>query len=109
MNKKAFLFIHLYFKVNQLPEVPIGTIIAWTLKIDLDGGNYISLPDGWVRCDGKPIPSNSIWAGRPTPNLNGEKRFLRGGVDNEALIMEDHMLQDHHHSVSVQDSGHSHA
>merc|ERR1711971_100138 len=96
-------------RVNQLPEVPVGTIIAWTLKIDIDGGEYIDkLPDGWVRCDGKPIPNNSIWVGRPTPNLNGEKRFLRGGVDTEVLITEDHMMEDHQHITSVDDPKHGH-
>ena len=96
-------------KVSQLPDVPVGTIIAWTLKIDIDGSEYIDrLPDGWVRCDGKPIPSNSVWVGRPTPNLNGEKRFLRGGLDTEVLIMEDHMMHEHAHSALVDDSGHAH-
>ena len=51
-----------------LQEVPIGTILAWVLKVDKDdtGDNTVDLPDGWLRCDGSTIPhhNGSIWAGQ---------------------------------------------
>merc|ERR1712062_607647 len=45
-----------------------------------------------------------IWAGSKTPDLNNNRKFLRGGKDTTALEMEDSMFQDHTH----QDSGHTH-
>ena len=66
----------------------------------------VDLPNGWVRCDGGTIPEPSIWAGHLTPNLNGEKRFLRGASDSEVLTMEEDQMQDHKHQVS--DPGHTH-
>ena len=65
------------------------------------------LPDGWVRCDGGTIPHPSIWAGKYTPNLNGEKRFLRGGIDADQLKFEEDQIQNHLHEFN--DPGHSHA
>ena len=40
-----------------------------------------------------------------TPNLNGERRFLRGGLDADVLTLEDYQLEDHQHK----DGGHSHS
>ena len=40
-----------------------------------------------------------------TPNLNGERRFLRGGLDADVLTLEDYQLGDHEH----EDEGHSHS
>ena len=53
----------------------------------------MDLPDGWVRCDGGTIPNPSIWAGKYTPDLLSEKRFLRGGPDSDQLTYEDDQLQ----------------
>ena len=50
--------------------------------------NPTSLPSGWVFCDGLKI-EGGIWDGRTTPNLNGERRFLRGGNENDVLKLED--------------------
>jgi len=85
---------------------PIGTISAWVTKPSANG-QTMDLPNGWVRCDGSTIPQPSLWAGQFTPNLNGEKRFLRGGGDGEQLKMEDDQLQDHKHDIS--DPGHKHS
>ena len=46
----------------------------------------------------------SIWAGQKTPDLNNEKRFLRGGSDQEVLTLEEDMVMDHTHDIS--DPGH---
>ena len=101
--------------VSKLPEVPIGTILTWVPEVDHNGGEFASLPDGWIRCDGSMIPSanGSIWAGKMVPDLNGERRFLRGGSDNDVLTMEEAQMESHDHSVSasahVTDPGHSHS
>ena len=58
------------------------------------------------RCDGSVIPAPSPWEGETTPNINGEERFLRGGLDGVQLQTEDDSLQAHTHDVS--DAGHSH-
>ena len=58
------------------------------------------------RCDGSVISAPSPWEGEKTPNINGEERFLRGGLDGVQLHTEEDSLQAHTHGVS--DSGHSH-
>ena len=61
---------------------PVGTILAWTMKVETNGAETDDIPDGWMRCDGSVIPPPSVWAGQKTPNLNNDKRFLRGGEFN---------------------------
>ena len=78
----------LKIKSNSMYEAPIGAIVAWTPKPDKDTLNPTSLPSGWVFCDGSKI-EGGIWDGRTTPNLNGERRFLRGGNENDVLKLED--------------------
>merc|ERR1719391_1142520 len=95
--------------IATLHLAPIGTISAWVTKPSKDTREdaMVSLPDGWVRCDGATIPEPSTWAGQLTPNLNGEKRFLRGASDSEVLTLEEDQMQDHKHTVS--DPGHTHS
>jgi len=95
----------LYDSVDQLPDVPIGTILSWVSKTH-DADETVELPDGWIRCDGGTIPQPSIWAGKYAPDLISEKRFLRGGPDSDQLKYEEDQLQDHQHEVS--DPGHGH-
>ena len=72
---------------------PVGSIVAWVPHVDSGDPNE-NLPNGWVRCDGSVIPLPSIWAGRHSPDLNGKRKFLRGGQDaTSALDMEDDMIQ----------------
>ena len=91
--------------MSNLPEVPVGTIISWVLRVDKSGAT-VDLPDGWMRCDGSTVPSGSIWAGKKVPDLNGERRFLRGGADQDVLSLEEDQMEDHGHTVS--DPGHVH-
>ena len=72
------------------------------------GGDTVDLPDGWMRCDGSTIPhhNGSVWAGQRVPDLNGERRFLRGGADQDVLSLEEDQMEDHGHTVS--DPGHTH-
>ena len=93
---------------NALHLAPVGTISAWVTKPtkETKEDKLVDLPDGWVRCDGSTIPEPSIWAGQLTPDLNGEKRFLRGASDSEELTMEEDQMQNHHHDIY--DPGHSH-
>jgi len=94
-------------EVEKLSEFPIGSIIPWVMKVMDDGGeDFVELPSGWMRCDGSIIPHGSIWEGKRVPNLNGEKRFLRGGLDEDVLKLEDDQIQDHVHSIN--DPGHAH-
>ena len=74
--------------------------------MDNNGGEFADLPPGWMRCDGSVIGHGSIWEGKRVPNLNGEKRFLRGGLDKDVLKLEEDQLQDHEHVFN--DPGHSH-
>jgi len=91
--------------LNKLVTSPIGSIMAWVTKPENDAEEELSsLPDGWVYCDGNIIPEPSIWAGANTPDLNGQKRFLRGGHYETMLDTEEDQFQDHTHV----DEGHSH-
>ena len=101
--------IQLTEMIQNFAVAPIGTISAWVTKPTKETREeeVVNLPEGWVRCNGDTIPEPSMWAGQLTPNLNGEKRFLRGAPDSEMLKMEEDQMQDHKHKVS--DPGHSHS
>jgi len=91
-------------RLDHLQELPVGSILSWVLKVDHDpDSEFATLPEGWQRCDGS-IIDYGIWKGKTTPNLNGERRFLRGGTDADALVLEDDQLQQHEH----EDKGHKH-
>ena len=96
--------------VENLPslDLPLGTIISWVTKVSGYEGETIDLPPGWQRCDGSTIEHPSPWAGMLTPDLNNQKRFLRGGHDNEQLTLEDDQMQEHAHLIDITDPGHSH-
>ena len=79
--------------------VPLGTITAWIRRVN-GSQIYVNIPDGWVRCDGSTIPSPSIWAGQKTPDLNKQKRFLRGAVDEDELKLEDDQIHEHTHDLT---------
>merc|ERR1712126_257473 len=85
---------------------PLGTITAWVNRPNIDGPLTQNLPTGWIRCDGSVTPQPSPWAGQKTPNINGENRFLRGGIDGVMLQTQDDSIQSHTHSVT--DPGHAH-
>ena len=91
---------------DEMSFAPVGTILAWTMRVDAAGNTTGDIPRGWQRCDGSTIPPPSVWAGQTTPDLNTERRFLRGGSDETVLTVEEDMMQDHTHGI--QDPGHSH-
>ena len=62
--------------------------MAWTPYPDKNTPNPVTLPEGWVECDGRAI-TEGIWAGHTTPDLNKSQRFLRGGIVGNALEMEE--------------------
>merc|ERR1712141_373599 len=80
--------LDLSYDLEKIQEMPIGTIIAWTPRPHKNTSNPVELPSGWVPCDGSPI-TEGIWTGQATPDLNGSKRFLRGGPISEVLDMEE--------------------
>merc|ERR1719495_925340 len=92
--------------IRNIHLAPLGTITAWVNRPGTNTAHTENLPVGWIRCDGSVIPSPSPWAGQKTPNINGENRFLRGGIDSTMLQKQDDSIQGHTHSVS--DPGHSH-
>ncbi len=66
----------------------------------------IKLLLGWMMCDGSEIPEPSEWVGLTTPNLNDDGYFLRGGVPEDILTVQEDTVEDHYHKVY--DAGHSH-
>merc|ERR1719206_351265 len=93
-------------KIADLNYAPIGSIIAWINKPETDCDCIQPLPEGWVRCNGDVIKPPSPWAGKYTPDLNSEGRFLRGGKDSDVLTFEDDMFKSHLHDLT--DEGHGH-
>ena len=82
--------------------------------MDKNGQDLADLPAGWMRCDGSEITDkNSIWHGHYVPDLNGDKRFLRGGSENDMLTEEEDQMQNHRHTstakVTIHDPGHHHS
>ena len=65
-----------------------------------------NIPNCWIECDGRFI-SKGVWKGQTTPDLNNEQRFLRGGVQSEALETQQDALQKHEHNLH--DPGHDHS
>jgi hypothetical protein len=89
--------------VNQVP--PIGSVIAWH-KALVDNSNS-HLPRGWMECNGQQIDKGPL-KGKVLPNLNAEKRFLRGS--NTSGVSEEDQLQTHRHEHSIEDDGaHQHS
>ena len=79
----------MYSGKNYLPFFYfLGTILAWTPYPDKNTPNPVTLPEGWVECDGRDI-TEGIWTGHATPDLNKSQRFLRGGIVGNALELEE--------------------
>jgi len=73
-------------------QAPIGSIIAWHKSLS----GVPSLPGNWAECNGQTISdSDSPLDGVTLPDLNGDKRFLRGG--SSSGTEQDMQLQQHRH------------
>lgn len=76
---------------------PIGGIIAWHKSFT----NTPSLPVNWAECNGQTISeSKSPYNGQALPNLNGDKRFLRG--DSTSGTLQADAFQGHWHEIYVE-------
>jgi len=63
-------------------QPPIGSIIAWHKSFP----DTPALPEGWAECNGQTLNDpKSPYDGATLPNLNGERRFLRGGSSSGGL------------------------
>jgi len=61
---------------------PVGTIVAWHKSMP----GTLHLPDGWMECNGDEVKDKtSPYFGKTLPILNGEARFLRGGIESGVL------------------------
>jgi len=74
-------------EMHKMNQAPIGTIVAWSPKTHSEGGNDVTLPSGWLECSGIMI-KEGIWEGQTTPDINGDKRFLRGSILDDVLTEE---------------------
>jgi len=81
-------------KEEDLKKAPIGTILPWVPKPSRATRNPVGIPQCWVECNGKQIPSG-IWRGQKTPDLNNAGRFLRGGTQANALETQEDALEDY--------------
>jgi len=77
---------------------PIGSVVAWHKNLK---GVPVALPLGWMECNGQKISAGPL-TGERVPNLNGERRFLRGG--STSGIAEEDQFQGHYHSYSFANS-----
>lgn len=81
--------------------VPVGTIVAWHKR---DVKDHIALPDSWRECNGKPVDDpSSPFHGKSLPNLNGTRRFLRGGSNSG--VEEADAFQGHGHRLGIWKQG----
>lgn len=77
-------------------NLPIGSIIAWHKNLT----GCPALPAGWVECNGGTLDNpDSPFDGQPIPNLNGDKRFLRGG--SESGILQTDAMQEMKGGLSI--------
>ncbi|MCE5217807.1 hypothetical protein LLH03_12355 [bacterium] len=86
-------------------SVPIGTIVAWHKNLT----GCPALPAGWVECNGGTLDNpDSPYHGQTIPNLNGDKRFLRGSTvsgDLQQDAMQGHYHANKYQGISVSGSG----
>ena len=80
--------IYLYLQINgfapligsirsgPVSNAPIGTILAWVPKPEKTSSNAVSIPEGWMPCDGSLI-IQGLWKEGRTPDLNSVGAFLR--------------------------------
>ncbi len=87
--------------------VPVGTIVAWHKSLR----GTPALPDGWAECNGQEITdADSPYNGRRMPDLNDDRRFLRGA--NSSGDLEDAAVGTHDHNMNFNTSvggNHDHA
>ena len=78
--------------INGINSLPVGSIVAWQNHVT----GTPELPEGWALCDGSAITDpESPMVGQSTPNINGTRRFLRGGTSSG--VAEGHSFQNHSH------------
>merc|ERR1711962_511812 len=78
-------------ELNRTQEVLIpgvGSILPWIPSPSPRDNSSLSatIPSGWQRCDGSLILEGQF-TGLTTPNLNGDRYFLRGGDDFSMTLM----------------------
>ena len=101
-----FLYLYLAFPSigsscsRTIHNAPIGTILAWVPKPEKTSSKAVSIPEGWMPCDGSPI-TQGPWKGGRTPDLNSIGGFLRGGPEDLVLEMEDSQIEDHQHDYTA--------
>ena len=81
--------------------------MAWVPIVNMTSTNVLSIPDGWMPCDGSLI-TEGPWKGGTTPDLNRSGAFLRGGSEQQVLEMEEDQIQEHEHLCSATASDHTH-
>lgn len=94
---------------NSVPSPlspPLGSIIAWHKNI---GTTPLSIPDGWLECNGQALPMDSplrMSGAQNTPDLNNIPQagyskgvFLRGSTHSGDLQFQD--IQSHNHLPAV--------
>ncbi|MCP4137996.1 MAG: tail fiber protein [bacterium] len=99
------LIVTLQTEVAALRQIaaPVGSIISWHGSQTDTNGSSLSVPDGWVECNGGTVSdTDSILFGRPIPDLNSSGQFLRGS--STSGVFQDDLMQNHNHT----DSGHAH-
>ena len=88
-------FSTLNTSIGNVHAVPVGSIVAWHKSL----GGVPTIPTGWIECDGSIInDSESSLNGQLTPNLNGQRRFLRGDATSGAE--ETDAFQGHRHNLT---------
>ena len=101
-----YLFLAVFTGIGTINNAPIGTILAWVPKPEETSSKAVSIPDGWMPCDGSLITQGQ-WKGGRSPDLNSIGAFLRGGTEDQVLEMEDDQIRDHDHGYYAASMGSS--
>lgn len=84
-----------HFIKEEIIMTPIGSIIAWHKNF----ANTPALPVGWLECNGQVINDpQSPFNGQTLPDLNGDKRFLRGNATSGTEQADE--FKSHSHQIS---------
>ena len=76
---------------------PVGTILAWHKNL---GPGTLELPAGWLECDGQLVSdAASPFNGQNLPDLNGQRRFLRGSTTSG--LLENSQFAQHTHRNNI--------
>lgn len=92
-----------HFMEEEIIMVPIGSIIAW--HKNFAPPPIGELPSEYMECNGQIIDDpGSPYHGRTLPDLNGDKRFLRGNATSGTLQSPTNIHTNTHYGTIIKEN-----